>query len=607
MHKVKIVGAGIAGLTAALRLLERGYHVTLYEQDNFIGGMLRSHEEYDHGSNPREHSYHMLCNWYFNFWSVAKDLGIERHFTPREAFKFLYKGDLDNMPEMVNPGGIQDFYRNITGGAAPTEELFLFMYSMIDLLSIPDSEDEELDRVSFNGWLRGRPYCTDTVAALHEKIWQTVWAIDSWQASARSYKTFLKYGNRLPVPQLWLFKGSKKHTLLDPFQRKLESYGDKFEWKPLHRLKAIHPHKSGDKIGQLIFDKVSMSPSLFPECEKPADAKKCNCWTRKGEEEVNVSDEDVIISMSPGGLAKLVTDDLYNADPDLGQVRYLEAEPMASVELYLNRKLKNIPDDVVVFMDTDYEMTFLDYSQTWGLEKTFLYVTVSDFKSLLSAEPERRDDNKNLILDLQKPKTAIDYILREITQNLDISVADIDLYQTSIETNTGEELFANLTGSWAHRPEVRTAFSNMFLAGTYVRNFADVATVEGACATGLMAAEAVRENASRRPERGEPGDRIEVITPEAFPSEMFLALKTAWAPYAASAKLWSAADNALGINRFWPPKGFKLPHLKFTPSPEDLGSFFTDFQSRSKWNRKTMGLGPMFWNYTADGKRRKMR
>lgn len=595
MHKVTIVGAGIAGLTASLRLLERGYHVTLYEQDNFIGGMLRSHHEHNHGTYPREHSYHMLCNWYYNFWSVAKTLGIEENFTPREAFRFLYKGQMDNMPEIVNPGGIQDFYSNLTGGAAPTEELFLFMYSMVDLLSIPDSEDDELDKISFNGWLRGRPYCTDKVASLHEKIWQTVWAIDSWQASARSYKTFLKYGNRVPVPQLWLFKGSKKDTLLDPFKKKLDSYGDQFELNFLYRIKEIHPTHDGKRIQTLVFDRVNKSPSVTP-----ADKVKVVQKDIKKQ----VVDHGVIISVSPGAMAAMVTDDLYNADPDLGQIRYLEAEPMGSVELYLKRKLDNIPDDVVVIMGAPYEMTFLNYSATWGLENTFLYCTISDYKSLLSVKPERRGKDKNLILDLENPQTGIDYVLKEIQAYVGFKTEDIDLFQTSVDTNTGEELFANLTGSWAHRPEVKTKFDNMFLAGTYVKNFADVATVEGACATGLMAAQGVRENALRHPEKGDAGSEIEVIKPDFYPSEMFAALKVAWAPSAAAAKAWSMADSALGINKYWPPKGFKLPKSKFTPSPQDLGSLFTDCLPASKWNEKTMGLGPLFWNYTADGKPR---
>lgn len=592
MQKVIIVGAGIAGLTASLRLLERGFQVKLYEQDDFIGGMLRSHHEHDHGTYPREHSYHMLCNWYYNFWSVAKDLKIEENFTPRESFKFLYKGRMDDMPEMVNPGGIQNFYTNLTSGAAPPAELFLFMYSMIDLLSNPDSEDDELDRVSFNGWLRSRPYYTDAVADLHEKIWQTVWAIDSWQASARSYKTFLKYGNRVPVPQLWLFKGSKEKTLLDPFENRLREFGDQFELVKKHRLREIHPDESRQKIERLVFDAVDKSPSIYPH------------WKVTGEVvEVDVANDNVIISTSPGGFAAMVTDDLYEADPDLGQVRYLESEPMASVELYLKKKLPNIPAEVVVFMDTKYEMTFLDYSQTWDMDKTFLYITVSDFKSLLSAVPERREKG-TLILDLKHPKTAIDYILREVIANIDISESDIDLVQTSIDTNTGEELFANLTGSWEHRPDVKTKFENMYLAGTYVRNFADVATVEGACATGLIAAEYIRQSAVHDSDDDRMKKPIEVITPDFYPCEMFQALKVAWVPYAGAAKAWSMADKAFGLKKFWPAKNFDLPKSKFTPSPDDLGSLFTDWLPASKWNEKTMGLGPLFWNYTADGKRR---
>jgi protoporphyrinogen oxidase len=45
MPKVTIIGAGIAGLTAALRLAERDYDVTIFERDsNVIGGKFRAAE-----------------------------------------------------------------------------------------------------------------------------------------------------------------------------------------------------------------------------------------------------------------------------------------------------------------------------------------------------------------------------------------------------------------------------------------------------------------------------------------------------------------------------------------------------------------------------------
>lgn len=43
--KVGIVGAGVAGLTAALRLAERGFKVTVFEERNYVGGKFGAHQD----------------------------------------------------------------------------------------------------------------------------------------------------------------------------------------------------------------------------------------------------------------------------------------------------------------------------------------------------------------------------------------------------------------------------------------------------------------------------------------------------------------------------------------------------------------------------------
>ncbi|MDG1209580.1 MAG: hypothetical protein P8N98_10410, partial [Paracoccaceae bacterium] len=133
---------------------------------------------------------------------------------------------------------------------------------------------------------------------------------------------------------------------------------------------------------------------------------------------------------------------------------------------------------------------------------------------------------------------------------------------------------------------------NLFLAGTYVRHYADVATVEGGVASGLQAAEAVRLR------HGVAG-KIEVIEADEYPTWFYKGLKVLWAPYAAYAKAWSMGTHALGLTRR-PPRHWKLL--------DDKGSF--DFgQAAKQWaellSGRAKGSGSpsgQIWNYNPDGK-----
>jgi hypothetical protein len=527
MPEVTIVGGGIAGLTAALRLLERGFDVTLMEQDNFLGGMLRAALCDDPQCHVRhEHSYHMFTNWYLNTWDIVDELNLRRNFTPRSAFRFLKRGHSETQ-KMVDPGWIGTFWQNLFSGVAPVPDVFVFMYSLVDLLSTPIHRDDFLDLYSVNAFMRARPYATEAAAQLQQRVWETVWAIPSYDASVRTYKTFLKFGNYDPVPQLWLLNKNKYDGLIRPIEDKLKSFGSKFKLELLVRVKKLDLDHHG-RVSGLHYEKLDRSPSLYDDW-KPVS---------KGHHEIK---GELILAVTPGQLAALVRDEVYVADPSLGDVRYLSAQPMASVEVHFKEGvwLPNIPSDVTVLVDAKYQMTFLDYSQVWSDQKsTFLYVTVSDFENLMSATPEQRDVNGDLALDLQQPKTAIDYILVQLQQSVPFKVDDLNLRLTRIDTNNGAELFANETGSWQFRPHAATRIPNLFLAGTYCRNYADAATIEGAVASGLMAAEQVRKRAG-------VSSPIHVKQPGFYHEALFAWLKLMWAPYAMGAKMWSTMNDVM--------------------------------------------------------------
>jgi protoporphyrinogen oxidase len=73
--EVTIVGGGVAGLTAALRLAERGVAVTILEKGPLMGGNLSG---VWHAGACYDVYPHMFCEWYNNFWSLAEDVGLRR-------------------------------------------------------------------------------------------------------------------------------------------------------------------------------------------------------------------------------------------------------------------------------------------------------------------------------------------------------------------------------------------------------------------------------------------------------------------------------------------------------------------------------------------------
>ena len=66
--KVVIIGAGIAGLTAAHELVDKGFQVEVYEKGEVAGGMARSVRTSK--GVPSEHSWRGYAPFYFNAFEI---------------------------------------------------------------------------------------------------------------------------------------------------------------------------------------------------------------------------------------------------------------------------------------------------------------------------------------------------------------------------------------------------------------------------------------------------------------------------------------------------------------------------------------------------------
>jgi isorenieratene synthase len=81
-RSVAIVGAGLAGLGAASRLAQRGFAVTLFERNSYVGGKLGAWKTTlpDGREIGMSHGFHAFFHHYYNLNHWFAELGLDRRY-----------------------------------------------------------------------------------------------------------------------------------------------------------------------------------------------------------------------------------------------------------------------------------------------------------------------------------------------------------------------------------------------------------------------------------------------------------------------------------------------------------------------------------------------
>ncbi len=132
-RKVAVIGGGLAGIAAASTLGTRGYGVTLFEANSYLGGKLGSWPvELSPGKTEWvSHGYHAFFRHYYNLNRFLLALGLRQKFKPISDYRILLPGgsevtfgELENTP-VLNLLSLakQGVYRFDEVMAAPTRDL----------------------------------------------------------------------------------------------------------------------------------------------------------------------------------------------------------------------------------------------------------------------------------------------------------------------------------------------------------------------------------------------------------------------------------------------------------------------------------------------------
>ncbi len=96
--KVIIFGAGIAGLTVAHELLDKGFDVSIYEKIDSVGGFARSKRRTD--GMPTEHSLRIYGIHYRNLFNILKRIPIKN--LNKNNKKYTVYNNLDKPRQIIN-------------------------------------------------------------------------------------------------------------------------------------------------------------------------------------------------------------------------------------------------------------------------------------------------------------------------------------------------------------------------------------------------------------------------------------------------------------------------------------------------------------------------
>jgi uncharacterized protein with NAD-binding domain and iron-sulfur cluster len=519
---VTVVGGGLAGMSAALRLAERGYRVKLYEQKGMLGGNLATRKLRTGGAY--DVYPHMYLGWYGNFWQMMEEVGVERdaHFAPFSTVRQLGLDEFPSFTELIDGYGIRQLLENLRSGWASPQDMVVFGYAAIDLLAEKLNPTVRWHKMSLSGFLDSRPYMTDGAEAAYDTFVTRIWGIPASIVSAKDFRTYLSYCFAEPEPVFWLTRGPAQAEVIGPLEVALKRAGVKIECG----VEVTSVTRTGERVSAVTLRRTKFNPRHYR-------------WEATGEAWREAVDE-LILAVPATTLASLVRsatrgERIIEVEESLSWLSRLRTERVPILHACFKQTLEDLPPEPVGLRGSRLNVAFTDISQTWrGVPefsgRSVCAVSCSDVGGLSGATPTENGHQ----------------VLAELAEYLKFDAGAawgkspvIDWGLTRYDENYDAELSLNAVGTDAMRPPASfPGVCNLALAGDFCRGHIGLTTIESAVASGLNAVNAV----VRR--RG-VGDEARVQRPPRRPDAQFVAYRYALAPYVIGAKAFSTGAEGL--------------------------------------------------------------
>jgi zeta-carotene desaturase len=465
--RVVIVGAGLAGLTTAIDLVDAGYEVEIFESRPFIGGKVGSWTD-DEG-NHIEMGLHVFFGCYYNLFTLMEKVGASQNLRIKQHihtfinkggqvgelnFRFLAGAPFNGLKAFLTTSQLSTFDKVSNSLALGTSPI---VWGLIDF-NRAIKNIRELDTISFADWFRQHGGNNGSLKRMWNPIAYALGFIDTENISARCMLTiFLFFATKTEASVLQMLEGSPHKYLHKPIIDYLET-----------RKAKIYTRRRVRNI-------------LFQENDNRTQVTGLTVANRKTEE--------------------IITADIYVCACDVPGIQGLIPPNWRKWSLFDNIQLRF---DGWVTELNDYKKR--EQLQTAiGLDN-LLYTPDADFSCFadlaLTSPGDYYKDGQGSLLQLvltpgnlfikEKNETIAYHILNQV-YNLFPSSKNLKMIWYSV-VKLVQSLYREAPGIDPYRPTQDTPVSNFFLAGSYTQqDYID--SMEGATISGKQAAKVILEKA----------------------------------------------------------------------------------------------------------------
>lgn len=503
--RIIILGGGVAGMSAAHELIERGFETVVLERRDLAGGKARSvrvshdgdrtsgHELAGNGGGPvghnvpGEHGFRFFPGFYKHVIDTMRRIpsfdrrAVADHLVPTTRMGITQYGKPTFVVPMAFPGAPSDagvLLRDILAAFGPItdltpEELAFFGARIWQILtSCSERRLSEYERTSWWEFVRAEQRSKSYQKFLADGLTRSLVAAKARRASARTIgDTFVQLVLTLLDPTGGsadrVLDGPTNLVWIDPWRSYLESRGVQY-------------------LTEAEVEEIA--------CE---GGRITGVAVRRQGKRILVRGDHYVAALPIERMAPLVNPSLLAADPGLANLRSLAAnvEWMNGVQFYLRRDVPTAHGHVI-HVDTEWALTSISQLQFWrnvppeqfgdSEVRGVISVDVSDWTAPgADGRPAAQCTREDVVREVWRQLKSSINVQRELLHDEDLHSwfldpdIDNDLARPGFLENL-EPLLVNLVNTWALRPEATTAIPNLFLASDYVRTCTDLATMEGA-------------------------------------------------------------------------------------------------------------------------------